>query len=116
MGNWSAPKSIHESSSMALTMQLLELVVVVVVVVVDGESSVVSDGAEDGDEGDGVIAGQGVVVVGVAALALALALAAAAATLWMDFGDMMVSGGWEGREVGKLRAADEPLRQRRAAS
>lgn len=114
MGNWSAPKSIHESSSMALTMQLLELVVVVVVVVVDGESSVVSDGAEDGDEGDGVIAGQGVVVVGVAALALALA--AAAATLWMDFGDMMVSGGWEGREVGKLRAADEPLRQRRAAS
>lgn len=66
------------------------------------------DGNDEGGEGDGVVSGPGKAVVALAA--------AAAATLWMDFGDMRVVGRWRGAEVGKLRLAEEPLRQRRAAS
>ncbi|KAK9167623.1 hypothetical protein Scep_002814 [Stephania cephalantha] len=84
-----------------------------------------ADDVDDDDESGGLVVLVVVVVVVVVAaeaappfamVALFEAAAAAAATLWMDLGDMMVSGMNGDCERGKLRLAEEPLRHSRAAS
>lgn len=73
--------------------------------------------SSDGEGGGGGDGDWLVVVLAVGeVMTTAAAAAAAAATLWMDLGDMALAGRGLGRAAGKLKEAEEPLRQRRAAS
>lgn len=105
-GDWKAPRSIHGSSISPLLVEVAELVIV------DRWSSLVA--SSDGEGGGGGDGDRLVVVLAVGEVTTTAA--AAAATLWMDLGDMALAGRWLGREAGKLKEAEEPLRQRRAAS